>query len=460
MKIKTSSFFFAVIFISCFSEIFAQKDRGEEIIFCPPGLALDSLPNFGLSFAKKAEAFMLYDVPNNRFEYEQPFKGTYSHHAHLAAIEGVVVAIWSNHYADEDSPGQYVRYSISKDEGRTWENPNPTIEHGTNFGAVLFPPMEVPIRNPQRIGEDGKKIYNLEFPLQGNRPHDSCGSGVTGNPGSDKNDNCGHYHLEMCANGFAMANGRLFAIAEIAKGINKVGVGRVVREIESNGQLGDIFWLNDDFPDIKEITPNVINAALYNNEGYEEKVALDIKKYLQDPLHMPQWDFKGRVQRDGKLASYYKSDRGVTGHEPTYAYIMKNGVYARLWRIKNDSINAHFSYDKGKSWTELERTGFPDNNSRQVAGSLPDGRIFVVNNPYSPSKERNPLVLSISEDGKKFDKAYIIRSGDSGARDITGRAKNLGFQYPHAIVAGNYLLVMYSINKESVEVTRIPLDQL
>jgi hypothetical protein len=264
----------------------------------------------------------------------------------------------------------------------------------------------------------------------------------------------------MCANGFAMANGRLYAIAEIAKGINKVGVGRVAREIASNGQLGDIFWLNDDFPDIKEITPNVINAELYDNEAYDEKVALDIKEYLQDPLHMPQWDFKGRVQRDGKLASDYKSDRGVSGHEPTYAYVMKNGAYARLWRIKNDNINAHFSYDKGKSWTELERTGFPDNNSRQVAGSLPDRRIFVVNNPYSPSKERNPLVLSISEDGKKFDKAYIIRSGDSGPRDITGRAKNLGFQYPHAIVAGNYFIVMYSINKESIEVTRIPLDQL
>ena len=138
MKIKANSFFLAVLFMCSFSALIAQKDKGEEIIFCPPGLILDSLPNLGLSFAKKAETFMLYDVPSNRFEYEHSFKGTYSHHSYLASINGVVVAIWSNHYADEDSPGQYVRYSISKDEGKTWENPNPSIETKQILGQYYF----------------------------------------------------------------------------------------------------------------------------------------------------------------------------------------------------------------------------------------------------------------------------------------------------------------------------------
>jgi len=453
---------FLLTFILLFSNVvlMAQKDKGEEITFCPPTLIEDQLPNLGLPMAKDAETFILYDVASNRAKLEQPYLGTYSHHPHLATLDGVVVLTWSNHFADEDSPGQYVRYAISNDDGKTWINPNSKIEHGTNYGAVLFPPMEVPIRNPQKEDKDKKKISNLENPLLGHRPHDNCGSGNKGNERSDKNDNCGFYHLEMCANGFAKIDGKLYAIAEVAKGINKVGIGRIAREIESNGKLGDIFWLNDDVPDLSKITPNAINLNLYNHLESKKELGVRIMEYLKDPLHMPQWDFyhKGWVQLDGKVHADWQSVKGVKGHEPTYAYRMKNGVYARLWRIKDDNINAQFSYDKGKSWTDLEKTNFPDCGSRACVGNLPDGRSYVVNNPYKHA--RNPLVLSISEDGKKFDSAYIVRSGDSGEIDKTGRAKNAGYQYPHSIVSGDYLIIAYSINKESMATTRIHLKNL
>jgi hypothetical protein len=460
IRLKMNRFFLTAILMCSYIVLMAQKDKGEEIIFCPPTLIEDQLPNLGLPMAKDAETFVIYDVPTNRAKLEQPFLGTYSHHAHLATLNGVVVLTWSNHFADEDSPGQYVRYAISKDNGRTWINPNPKIEYGTKYGAVLFPPMEVPIRNPQNEEKDKKRVSNLENPLLGHRPHDKCGSGIKDSKDSYRNDNCGFYHLEMCANGFAIIDGKLYAIAEVAKGINAVGIGRIAREIDSKGNLGEIFWLNEDVPDLSKITPNAINLKLYNNLVYKKELSISIMEYLKNPLYMPQWDFyhKGWVQLDGKVHADWQTDKGVKGHEPTYAYLMKNGAYARLWRVKDDNINAQFSYDKGKSWTNLERTNFPDCGSRACVGNLLDGRSYVVNNPYKHG--RNPLVLSISEDGKKFDKAYIIRDGDSGEIDKSGRAKNAGYQYPHSIISGEYLIIAYSINKESIATTRIPLKTL
>lgn len=447
--------------LSVFSNLTAQIDKASEIQFCPQNYMPDSLPNLGLSFVKGAETVLLYDTPGNRSEYNQPHLGTYSHHSHITHFNEIIVATWSNHYGDEDSPGQYIRYSISKDGGRSWQNPDTNVESGTEFGAVLFPPMEKPLRNPQPRNAEGNKINIISNPLQGYRPHDKCGSGKSGNSKSYENDNCGHYHLEMCANGFAMADGRLFAIAEIAKGINNPGIGRVVREIKKDGKPGDIFWLNEDVPDLEKITPNAINVELYNNKQYNRNMALKLIAYLKNPLHMPQWDFyhKGWIQADGKKAKDWNAIDGAVGTcEPTYAYSISGGAYARLWRTKAKWLYAQFSYDKGKSWTEVERTSIPDCGSRANAGNLPDGRSYVINNVYPDG--RNPLILSLSDDGKLFDKAYIIRSGNPGQKNDLGRAKVNGFQYPHSVISGNYLVVMYSINKESIAVTRLPLNQL
>ncbi|XOV93816.1 MAG: exo-alpha-sialidase [Bacteroidota bacterium] len=460
MKIRPS--FIVLLMISiCAPTVYAQTDMASEIRFQPENFLKDSLPNLGLSTVKGAETFVLYDVQNNRPEYNQPYLGTYSHHGHLVAFKGIIVAMWSNHYGDEDSPGQYIRFSISKDGGKTWQNPDPSQAYGTLFGAVLFPPMEVPIRNPQPRDREGNKVSNTTNPLLGYRPHDNCGSGRQDGDKSYENDNCGHYHLEMCANGFAIVEDRLFALAEVSKGINDIGIGRAVREIKEDGTLGHIFWLNEDIPDFKEITPNAINVDQYDNKMINPSLVAKIIDYLKDPLHMPQWDFyhAGWVQKDGKAAKDWKAIDGTTSlHEPTYAYIIREGVYARLWRSNAKKLYAQYSYDRGNSWTDIESTSFTDSNSRTYAGNLPDGRSYIINN-VNPGG-RNPLVLSISADGKLFDTAYVIRSGDPGPKDPLGRAKDTGFQYPHSVISGDYMLVIYSINKESVAISRLHVKGL
>jgi hypothetical protein len=87
--------------------------------------------------------------------------------------------------------------------------------------------------------------------------------------------------------------------------------------------------------------------------------------------------------------------------------------------------------------------------------------VFLIGNyvPENAHGLRDPLVLSLSRDGKRFDRAAAIRAGSPEVR-TAGSAKSRGFQYPSAVVARGALWVIYSIGKEDVAVSRIPLEAL
>jgi hypothetical protein len=68
-------------------------------------------------------------------------------------------------------------------------------------------------------------------------------------------------------------------------------------------------------------------------------------------------------------------------------------------------------------------------------------------------------VISISLDGRTFDWAAAIRSGAGNVR-AGGAAKSPGFQYPSAVATNGSLWVIYSIGKEDVAVSRIPIQEL
>jgi hypothetical protein len=69
-------------------------------------------------------------------------------------------------------------------------------------------------------------------------------------------------------------------------------------------------------------------------------------------------------------------------------------------------------------------------------------------------------VLHQSNDGIKFDKAILLRSGstsDLPPRRYDGKYKTLGYSYPKAIVYHQNLYIGYSTNKEDVECTIVTL---
>jgi hypothetical protein len=91
---------------------------------------------------------------------------------------------------------------------------------------------------------------------------------------------------------------------------------------------------------------------------------------------------------------------------------------------------------------------------------LPDGRYYYVGTPDTLSVgERSPLVLSVSNDGIKFDRHFIVAK-DYYEIKYKGKWKNGQFGYPYTIIQGEYLYIIVTRQKERLELYRIALSQL
>jgi len=166
------------------------------------------------------------------------------------------------------------------------------------------------------------------------------------------------------------------------------------------------------------------------------------------------WQIADMPQPPSNHRSY---GRGI---EPSW-YVRADGRPVVVFRDMNRSgrLLAALGEVGGERFAEPMEVDYPDSNSMQCAGNLPDGTAYVVNNPVSNS--RLTLGIALSRDGKHFDRAYVLRGpGDCQPRRYAGGTKAGGYSYPGAVVWGDHLYVAYATNKEDVEITRIPLASL
>ena len=56
-------------------------------------------------------------------------------------------------------------------------------------------------------------------------------------------------------------------------------------------------------------------------------------------------------------------------------------------------------------------------------------------------------------------RAAAVRAGSPRVR-MPGKGKGRGFQYPYGVVVGDALWVMYSVGKEDIAISRVPLRSL
>jgi hypothetical protein len=97
---------------------------------------------------------------------------------------------------------------------------------------------------------------------------------------------------------------------------------------------------------------------------------------------------------------------------------------------------------------------------KPAAGELPDGRNYIVAN----SPNRRNMYLTISSDGRTFGQTWLLmyrRLADftPGAMKNEGSAGS-GPQYFKATVIGRSLWIVYSIAKEHIGATRVPVSML
>lgn len=367
-----------------------------------------------------------------------PETGTFNHHSHITCFKGVFYAIWDTQAKDEHGPGQHALMRRSPDQGRTW---TPVEE--------LFPRMDWYISS------------------------------------SEVNTDNGYHGRIQTSNGFAVVDDVLYAVSEVDDHIGpsirkrkRVHTGRLCRSINPDGGLGDLFWLSEKAPTAVQGFPSY--------PAGDRKLVKKIMRYFEQPGNEIQLDFTVPVPAsDFSTDCWSPSPVSDDNHrlvEAVPSYRAKDGTWVRLYRdagllgvpvpeegprkeleaSKSRRNYASYSFDKGKTWTVPTRTSFPDACARSNAGKLPDGQVYVINNllPLSPKHGgRSLLGISLSRDGLNFDRAAVIRFFAPPMRH-KGRAKSIGFQYPHSMVVGEDLWVMYSVNKEDIQVTRIPLEEL
>ncbi|MBB3186991.1 MGH1-like glycoside hydrolase domain-containing protein [Microbacter margulisiae] len=223
------------------------------------------------------------------------------------------------------------------------------------------------------------------------------------------------------------------------------GIGRVVREVFPNGKFGPIYFIryNHGFSQKNTTYPFYTQSK---DQGFVDAC----NELLSKPLMMQQWNEEADrndplipLKLDFKAFDYY--------HLP-------NGNVVGLWKCAVTSI----SKDNGRTWlTHPQRAqGFVNGNAKIWGQRTSDGRYSTVYNPSS--FYRWPLAISTSNDGLNYNDMYLVH-GDLTPMRYGGNFKNPGPQYVRGIIEGNGTppdgdeWVTYSMNKEDIWVSRIPV---
>jgi hypothetical protein len=131
-----------------------------------------------------------------------------------------------------------------------------------------------------------------------------------------------------------------------------------------------------------------------------------------------------------------------------------NGKSGRLFRS--------VSTDHGRTWTEPEKTNFPDARSKFFGLRTSRGFFVLVSNPNP--LQRSPLCLSVSDDGITFTHMFRLPI-PMGPEDVHFDAENRrlpyrGQVYPHALEHDGNLFIAYARHKLAIEIVKVSLEEI
>ena len=327
---------------------------------------------------------------------EQDLK--FNHGVVLMPFRGRLYAQWQSSELDEDAPETIVTYAVS-DDGLTWSEPIPLTE-----------PRVDGYTSSGGWWTDGETLVaylnvwpaSLE-PRGGSTEYVTSTDGRTWSEPQPVTDTNGDPVLGIIEQDTrALPSGRLLTAFHVQPGL-------FVKPYYTDDPLGLTGWTEGVF----ENQPNVPG---------------EMSRELE-----PSW----YLRPDGAVVMVFRDQGGNT--------MLKLGAV---------------SEDDGETWTDSELTNVPDSRTKQSAGALPDGTTFLVGNPTG-TKNRYPLAVLLSADGVTFDVGYNLRDTDDlQERRHEGQYKSAGYSYPKSVLWDGNLYVAYGTNKEDVEYTRVPVEDL
>ena len=346
--------------------------------------------------------------------YQPESEWTYSHHPSIAWFNGKYYAMWSNGRVDEDAPGQRVLYASSEDFLH-WTEPRVLAGpvHGKHSEVVLTA-SGFHVSGEQLTAYFGQYEYKQER-MEGERRK----------PGDKGHEDTGLWTMTS-ANGSDWTKPVSLGIPVVPNHPpQKTHSGRLIIAANiaypyTDDKSGLTGWK------MTGIYPKEMENILFDDsEGFGV-----VKERMNWPVGLCE-------------GSFFQRDDG------TIVMLLRSGT-PWLWVTE--------SRDDGVTWSAPVPTAFSDDRAKFHCGSLPDGRFYHVGNT-KPGGGRNPLVLSLSNDGVNFARHFIIADQPFEMKR-QGMHKGGVYGYPHTLVRDNHLHVIVSICKEAVTVFRIPLTAL
>ena len=315
--------------------------------------------------------------------------GGVNQHNYLVHHDGRFWAMWSDGAGIEDRVGQRVKFSTSAD-GLKWITP----QHLT------------PI--PPNSGPDS--------PHYGTR--------------TDKG-------MRWISRGFWKRDGELLALASLDEAAGFFGPSLELHafRLQNDGSWQDAGVVFDDtinnFPPMKLRTGDWMMSRRMHD-------------YKTSGVHF----LVGGVKSLSDWQSYpvLGSAAELKAEEPDW-WVLPDNTLAAVFRDNRRSgfLYRALSNDDGRTWSTPVKTNFPDATSKISGLRLHDGRYVLVSNPNP--KKRDPLTLSISDDGLIFTKMlYLV-----GGRHI---------DYPHVIEQGDSLYIAFAGGKQTVELLKVKLSDV
>ncbi len=380
----------------------AQTGSINEPIRYVGGVTIDPDVHEGrLRYAIGTESRQTMRAHRTHDEFSDDYGWTYNHAPDLCYWNGKFYQEYLSNPVDEHiAPGQTL--IITSTDGRNWGKP-----------VVVFPPYMAPA---------GVKIPE----------------GYTG------------YMMHQRMGFYIAPNGRLLVLAfygHTEDPFLEGGIGRVVREAYKDGSYGPVYFIR--YSSHTKWNESNTSYPLFTQSG--DKGFIDAcNALLADKLKTMQW-----WDEDHGLDGFYSITEA--GSAFNY-YHRKDGKITGLWKrslcaLSDDGI--HFS--KPVKSGSLKMAG-----GKMWGQATEDGRYALCYNPIELDEYRYPLIIVTGDDGIIYDNMLLVQ-GEVPPRRFMGRWKDFGPCYMRGILEGNGnppgndMWLTYSMNKEDIWISRIPL---
>ncbi|MBT3385636.1 MAG: hypothetical protein HN778_00615 [Prolixibacteraceae bacterium] len=254
------------------------------------------------------------------------------------------------------------------------------------------------------------------------------------------------YHMHQRMGFYLAPNGKLLVMAHYG-GNDGDGVGRVVREMYEDFTLGPIYFIR-----LNDKWEGEVNYPIFKESDDDEFIAA-CESFMSDKIRRLQW-----WEED------YKADDAATFYMPYERakafcfYTISDSLTIALFKARMMT----WTKDGGKTWKKPFRAETLTYGGAKIWGQkLDNDQYALVYNP-TDSPNRHPLCVTISNDGLNYNHLAVVH-GEVPVKRYWGIEKRPGPQYVRGISEGNGnppgddLWVVYSVNKEDIWISRIPV---